>query len=300
MKKIFNKEFVIGVCVIVCIAVLIFGIDYLKGINLFQPANFYVASYSNVDGLDVAAPVKVDGYKVGQVREIRFNYEKPGKIDVVLALNKDLRLPDDSRAMLASTLMSGGYIDIKLGTSRNFLPVGGEVQTQGASDLMASLQNELMPKVNQILPRIDSLLWNLNNLVSDPALYQGIRRIDGITDNLLQTTVGLNGTINRDLPVIVRSAHGAIGNVDSVAVNLADLSRQLKALPLQPTMENIQTVTANLTAFSKQLNDPNSTLGALMNDSELYNRVNRVAADVDSLIIDIKKNPKRYISIKLL
>lgn len=88
MKKIFNKEFIIGICVITAIVILIFGIDYLKGINLFSPANFYYASYDNVAGLEISSPVTVDGYKVGQVREIQFDYENPGKIKVLLALNK--------------------------------------------------------------------------------------------------------------------------------------------------------------------------------------------------------------------
>lgn len=90
MKKIFNKEFIIGICVITAIVILIFGIDYLKGINLFSPANFYYASYDNVAGLEISSPVTVDGYKVGQVREIQFDYENPGKIKVLLALNKKI------------------------------------------------------------------------------------------------------------------------------------------------------------------------------------------------------------------
>ena len=107
MKKIFSREFVIGLCVIVALAILYFGIDYLKGINLFRPANFYTANYENVDGLAVAAPVSIDGYKVGQVREINFNYSQPGKIEVVMAVNKELMVTEVSIALIASTLLSG-------------------------------------------------------------------------------------------------------------------------------------------------------------------------------------------------
>ena len=89
-------------------------------------------------------------------------------------------------------------------------------------------------------------------------------------------------------------------NLDVVVNDLAVLSAQLKALPLQSTMDNVNATTANLSTFSAQLNDKNSTLGMLMNDPQLYNQLNRVTADIDSLIVDIKRNPKRYISIKLL
>ncbi|MBD5203260.1 MAG: MCE family protein [Bacteroidales bacterium] len=300
MKNIFKKEFIIGLSVIVAIAILFFGIEYLKGVNLFKPANFYYASYENVAGLEVSAPITVDGFKVGQVREINFNYEKPGKIQVLLALDKNLRLPENSVASISSTLMSGSYIEIKLGDAKKMLEVGSELSTAAQSDLMASLSNDIMPTVNTILPRIDSLLLNLNLLVSDPALTASIRRLDGITDNVLLMTGGLNKSLNSQVPYILGRTGKVAGNLDSITCNLMQLSADLKALPLQGTMDNVNRITENLTDFSARLNNSNSTLGKLTEDPELYNRLNRVAADVDSLIVDIKKNPKRYISIKLL
>ncbi len=300
MKKIFNKEFIIGICVIAAIVILIFGIDYLKGINLFSPANFYYASYDNVAGLEISSPVTVDGYKVGQVREIQFDYENPGKIKVLLALNKNLRIPVDSKATMGSTLMSGNFIAIKLGKSSEKIPVGGDIESYATSDLMSSLSEDIMPAVNQILPRVDSLLYNLNKLAGDPALLSSIQRLDGITGNVMNATDGLNSTINKDLPVVMRNVKSISHGLDTVTANLGILSAQLKSLPLNTTVDNVNALTDNLTKFSNQLNDPNSTLGMLMNDPELYNKLNRVAADVDSLIVDIKKNPKRYISIKLL
>lgn len=300
MKKIFNKEFIIGICVIAAIVILIFGIDYLKGINLFSPANFYYVSYDNVAGLEISSPVTVDGYKVGQVREIQFDYENPGKIKVLLALNKKLRLPIDSKATMGSTLMSGNFIAIKLGKSSEKIPVGGDIESYATSDLMSSLSEDIMPAVNQILPRVDSLLYNLNKLAGDPALLSSIQRLDGITENVMTATDGLNSTINKDLPVVMRNVKSISHGLDTVTANLGILSAQLKSLPLNTTVDNVNALTDNLTKFSNQLNDPSSTLGMLMNNPELYNKLNRVAADVDSLIVDIKKNPKRYISIKLL
>lgn len=300
MKKIFNKEFMIGLSVIAAIIILIFGIDYLKGINLFSPANFYYASYDNVAGLEISSPVTVDGYKVGQVRDIEFDYEHPGKIKVLLALNKNLHIPVDSKASMGSTLMSGNFISITLGKSSEMLQIGSEISSYEQADLMTSLNENVMPTVNQILPRIDSLLMNLNKLVGDPALLASIQRLDGITGNVMDATVGLNGVLNKDVPVVMRNVKSISHGLDTVTANLGILSAQLKALPLHTTVDNVNSLTNNLNKFSAQLNDPNSTLGQLMQDPELYNKLNRVAADVDSLIVDIKKNPKRYISIKLL
>lgn len=300
MKKIVSKEFIIGISVIAAIVVLFFGIDYLKGINLFSPANFYYASYDNVAGLEVSAPITINGYKVGQVREIQFDYQKPGKIKVLMALNKDLKIPVDSKVKMESTLMSGAFMNITLGSSKNFIAVGGDIEAIESSDLMSSLSNDIMPAVNSILPRVDSLLYNLNRLAGDPALLASIQRLDGITGDVLAATGSLRGVLGKDVPLVMRDVKSISRGLDTVQANLGALSWQLKTLPLNATVDNVNELTANLSAFSKQLNDPNSTLGKLMNDPELYNRLGRVAADVDSLIVDIKKNPKRYISIKLL
>ncbi|MBD5283686.1 MAG: MCE family protein [Bacteroides sp.] len=300
MKKLFTKEFKIGLWVIIGLVILIFGIDFLKGINLFTPTNYYIARYDNVQGIEISAPVTIDGYKVGQVREVKFDYEHPGKIEIVLALNKNLKVPEDSYAQLTPTMLSGTMIEMHLGKSKNFLPVGSEIKSLEAHDLMSSLQSDVLPTVNDILPMVDSLLKNLNTLVADPALAQSIGRLDGITANLLQTSQGLNTTMNRSVPMIMNNAGRITTSLDTVVGNLGTLSYQLKQLPLNATMDNVQAVTANLEAFSNDLRNKNSTLGMLMKDPELYNRLNRVAADVDSLIVDIKANPKRYISIKLL
>lgn len=300
MKKIFTKEFIIGLSVILAVLILFFGIEYLKGINLFKPANFYVASYSNVAGLETAAPVQIDGYKVGQVRDIKFNYENPGKIEVVLALNKSLRIPEDSKAIISTTLLSGAYVEIKLGKSPKIAEVGSNIEGMVMPDMMSSISDNLLPGVANILPRVDSLLASLNTLASDPALLKSIQRLDGITDNLSQATGGLNSVLRKDVPGIMGNAGRIASNLDTVTRNLGELSYQLKRLPLDATVENVNDLTGNLAKFSEQLNNPNSSLGMLMNDPEFYQRLNKVSADIDSLIIDIQKNPKRYISIKLL
>ena len=300
MKKLFTKEFVIGISVIMAIIILYVGIDYLKGVNLFKPANFYVAAYDNVAGLEVAAPVTVDGFKVGQVREINFDYENHGKIKVILALNKSLRLPVDSMAVIGSTLMSGAYVDIKMGKSKDLIEVGGDIATQTNPDMMASLSDNVLPAVGEILPKVDSLLANLNKLVGDPALLKSVQSLEGITDNINKASLSLNTVIGRQVPGMMNNVNHVATNLDSITRDLIVLSAELKRLPISSTMDNVNEMTGNLAKFSNQLNSRESTLGLLMNDPELYNRINRLSADVDSLIVDLQKNPKRYISIKLL
>ncbi|MDE6560581.1 MAG: MlaD family protein [Muribaculaceae bacterium] len=300
MKKIFNREFAIGLSVIVAILILIFGIDFLKGINLFRPAHYYLAYYDNVDELTVSSPVLINGFKVGQVREVNFDYTKPGKVEVVMALDKNLKLPEGTRADIGTTLLSGARIELTMGKGPEMLPTGSELQTGVKEGLMSSVQDGLMPAITGILPKVDSLLYNLNLLVADPALSASIGRLDGITSNLLATTQGLNSTMNNQVPRLANNTVKLTQSLDTIVGNLGQLSYQLKSLPIDATVDNVNQLTANLSQFSRQLNDKNSTLGLLTSDPELYNQLTRVSADIDSLLVDIKKNPKRYISIKLL
>lgn len=315
MKKLFSKEFIIGLCVIMALCILFFGINYLKGINLFQPANYYTVSYKNVGGLETAAAVTIDGYKVGQVRNVEFDYAHPGVIKVTLALNDELRVPEDSQAELASSLLGGPSIVLHLGSSSKMLPVGGEIQAaQPSADLMGTVTNDIMPTVTHMLPTIDSLAVNLNLtarnialLSANPALNRTVTRLDQISANIAALSLSLRNSLgpaiaqsSSQLPVIMNNTASITTRLDSVAYDLSVLSSQLKTLPLDGTMQNIEAITANLNKMSNDLNNPNGTLGKLMNDPALYNSLHRVTSDIDSLIIDIKKNPKRYISIKLL
>ena len=300
MKKIFTKEVIIGICVALALVILFVGIEFLKGVNVFKPGNYYIAEYENVAGLESAAPVMIDGYKVGQVREISFNYENPGKIQVLLSLNKHLHLPVDSKAVIGSTLLSGSFVEIILGKSSEMIPVGGEIEASTGSDLMSNISDNVLPAVTSIIPKVDSLLLSVNRLAADPALMASIKNLETITGNVASASKNLDVLMKRQVPSILNTAGDTFANLDSFASNLSILSQELNKLPLHQTMGNVNMLTANLAKFSEQLNDPHSTLGELTSDSELYDRLNRLTADIDSLIIDIKKNPKRYISIKLL
>jgi phospholipid/cholesterol/gamma-HCH transport system substrate-binding protein len=209
-------------------------------------------------------------------------------------------VPEGTVAVIESGLLSGAYVNLKLGNSTKYVEVGSEIQTSSAPDLMASVSQEILPSVSSVLTKVDTLLYNVNNLASHPALTASIQRLDGISYNLLSATGGLNTTLTRQTPLLMNSVGKIAVNLDTITTDLTKFSASLNNLPLDATMENVNRLTENLIAFSNQLNNQKSTLGLLMNDPELYNRLNQISADVDSLIVDIKKNPKRYISIKLL
>ncbi|MGM9846503.1 MAG: MlaD family protein [Muribaculaceae bacterium] len=294
-----RKEITISICVILSLCILFLGIDFLKGVNVFKPSNYYTASYTNVNGLAVSAPVTINGYKIGLVRSIEYQYDNPGHVGVEFSLDKELKLPVGSKAVIVCDMLGTATVQLILTDNKEFHNVGDEIIGETASGLMDNLSNDLMPGVANIFPKIDSLLTSINKLVSDPALEASVKRLDAITANLQATVVSLDKA-SKSLPKVMTNIEGVTDNVNTITGNIAVLSEELKNAPIDSTLMNIQQTTENLRLLTEELNNPNSSLGLLMNDPQLYNNLNNTVKSLDSLFIDIKKNPKRYINIKLL
>ncbi len=303
MNKLFSREVKIGASVLIALVALVFGINYLKGVNIFKAANYYYASYTNVTGLAQSAPVTLNGYKVGLVREIAYEYDNPGHVRVELSLDRQLRLPEGTSAVIVTDMLGTSTIELKMGTSPNFIEVGNKLKGVEGSGLMDKVSTELMPTVMQIAPHLDSLVVALHTIAADPALLTAVRRLDVIMANLETST----NQLNRALPAIMGNANTTMANVSEISANisqvskaLASLSDDLKNMPLDSTVTHLNSITANLDEATSKLNSTNSSLGLLLNDPGLYNNLNNSAAHVDSILIDLKKQPKRYIpSIKI-
>lgn len=299
MKRIFSKEVVIGLCVLIALVVLFLGIDFLKGVNVFAPSNYYYSTYTNVEGLAVSSPVRLNGFKVGQVRDIRYDYANPGHVIVEMSLDRKLQLPKGTKAVLATDILGTAGISLEMATAEKMHLVGDTIQGMNASGLMDALSQDLMPSAAAIFPKVDTLLTNINALVADPAMVQSVKRLDAITASLELTTRRL-ALLTASLQPITADVKNITGNVSTITSDLTSLSGTMANLPLDSLVLDLQATTANLRALSEELDNPNSTLGKVLHDPTLYNNLNSTISSLDSLFVDIKKNPKRYISIKLL
>lgn len=300
MKTKFSKEVLIGLSVLIAGLALFFGINYLKGINLFKAANYYYVSYTNVSGLAVSAPVTLNGYQVGLVREIEYEYDNPGHVRVELSLDRKLNIPAGSEAIIESDMLGTASIALKFSENKDFHDVGDKLVGVVSTGLMDNVKDELMPNVVVVISRIDTMLSALNTVVSDPALLQSVKRLDAITANLERSTAQLSVMMNSSVPGVVTNVNELSANLNTISSDLTELSGQLKGLPIDSTMRNVYQITQNVNDLTSKLQDDNSTLGLLMNDTQLYDNMNNAVGSLDSLLIDVKKNPKRYISIKLL
>ena len=299
MKLAYKKEIGIGLSVLVALLCLFFLINYLKGINIFHSSNYYFVSYTDVKGLAISAPVSLNGYKVGQVKDIKYDYANPGHIDVELSLTSELKIPKGSKAQLSIDLLGTTSINLELSSGNEYYKVGDYIDGVVGSGMTEKLSEDVIPQVGPILEKVDSLLTGMNRLVSDPALMSTLSRMDAISANLNVAMANLSRA-SISLPEGIQNADSTMSNIAVLSANLAEFSEGLNKLPLDSTMANVNRISDNLRVLSDELNNPNSTLGLLLHDPQLYQSLTKTVGSLDSLFIDIKKNPKRYISIKLL
>lgn len=298
--KFLSKNVKIALTVLVGLALLYWGINYLKGINLLTPANSYYTEVESTDGLLTASPVTVNGFQVGQIRDIKYDYEN-NKITILLTMNKEMKIPEGSTINQVSGLLGGASLVLNLGKGPAMKP-GSFIPITDVPGIMDNVKENMLPMVTDMLPKVDSIMNNVNGITGDPALLAALARLDGITRQLQisaqHLTTLMNG-LNRSVPGVMNNVNGITNNLTGASGNLSDLSVSLKQLPLDSTVQTLNATLANLEALSKQLNDKNSTLGKVMNDRELYDNANHAIASLDSLLTDIKANPKRYINIKV-
>ncbi len=299
MRKFFTREVMIGVAVLISMGLLLWGINYLKGVNLFKPANYYSVKYSQVSGLTASAPVTINGFQVGLVRDVAYDYDNNGKIIVELSLDKELKLPVGTEAMVVTDMLGTSTIALKLSDSTDYYEVGAEIPGTVQAGLMDNVSKDVLPALAVMMPKIDSILTSINTILANPALNASVSRIDKITANLEQTTDVLNRTMAKNMPEIMSNANALTNDLTVVSVNLAEVSDELKKLPLDSTMNNVNATMANMKAITDKVNGKDSSVGLLLNDTRLYNHADQTILSLDSLFKDIKANPKRYINVKV-
>lgn len=299
MKSILRKEVIIGLIVIVAMLILFFGINFLKGVNLFKASNYYYAVYGNVEGLAQSAPVTINGFKVGIVRDIKYDYSNPGHVIVEMSVDKSLRVPVGSEAVLASDLLGTASIALKLvPAGAGFHNVGDTLVSKVNAGMMAGISDNLMPAVNAMIPKLDSLFTSLNAIAANPALHQSINRLDDITAELNGTLRALRAA-TASLGPITTDIKSITGNVDTMTGDLAVVSGRLREAPIDSIAVDLSATMANLKQLTESLNNPDGSVGKLTSDPALYDNLNATITSLDSLFVDIKRNPKRYISIKV-
>lgn len=293
--KIFSKEVQIALVAIVGIVVMFFGLKFLKGMTLFTTANSYYAKFDNVAGLSVSSPIYSNGYRVGVVEDVIYNYEGGNEIIAVLGLNNKMSIPNGTTAEISKDLMGNVELDLILGPNPVDQMEPGDTIFGHIQMSALSKASEMIPQIQQMLPKLDSILANVNMLLSDPSLSHSLHNIDQITANLTSTTNELHhlsANLKTQVPGMMEKADNVLANTNTLTKNLSDLDIAMTMAKVNNTLQNVEQMTA-------KLNSNDGTLGLLMRDQELYRNAASTMGHVDSLMIDLKQHPKRYVHFSI-
>ena len=286
-----TKEIKIALVAIVGILIMYFGINFLKGMNLFSTNNAYYMTFDDIQGLGASTPIYADGYKVGTVDGMEYDYKENGPIKVKVDINKDLRIPQGSKAEIVKDLRGNLQVNLLLANNpRERVEPGGVIPGAVNGGMMDKAAN-LIPVVEKMLPKLDSILTSVNALLADPALAASLHNVETITSNLTVSTRELNtlmAGLNKQVPGMVRKANGVLDNTNRLTANLASLD-------VQGTLNKVNQTLESAHQFTEKLNSNQGSLGLLMNDTKLYDNLTSTMSHADSLVIDLKAHPKRYV-----
>ncbi len=293
MKKYFTKEVKIAISVIISAVILYFGIEFLKGVNLMQPSNYYYVKYANVTGLTVSTPVTVDGFKVGLVRNIEYDYDAYHGAVVEVMLDKKLKVPEGSKIVLQADLLGTVTLNLQLNKYvSTYCSPGDYLEGEIAEGLMESVEEDLLPTITAMIPKIDSVLTGLNAIVHSQELNTTLTNVARISDELSGVSHRLSLMMTDTVPAI-------LSDVKRITHHLDGFTAELSNSHIDQTIKHIDEVVLSVDTLVAKLHQPDNTVGALLSDRQLYDALQHTVLSADSLLIDLRLNPKRYVHFSL-
>ena len=288
----YSRELKVGVLAIVCLGILYFGFNFLKGINIFSPTKVYVGTFDRVNGLTEQAPVYIKGYKVGLVESIQYDFKQSPAFTVAVSIDKAIELPRGTEmALVADGLLGGGAIELQLPALMNrAMPYqnGDTLPTLIVPGLIDNLQTGLLAQLDSILTEANNLLASLNNEMEQGSLHATLQNVERITNDLTVSSKDIRKLTHNQLPAIM-------DKVDTTIVGLQDIVADVQAADIQRT---ISTLDSTIHVLNTALQSENGTLGLLLNDTELHDNLNTTlknlntaVMNVDTIIMSIKARP---------
>lgn len=292
IMKYFTKEVRIGIAGIIALCILVYGINYLKGIDMFKPSSYFYVKFKNSNGLTKSSPVFADGYRVGIVRDLHYNYKESGNVIAEIDVDPELRIPKGSTAELATELMGGVKMNLLLANNpREKYQVGDTIPGNINNGIMEKVAT-VMPQVEKMLPKLDSILASLNLILGDPAIPKTLHNLQSTMANMEIASSQLQKLIGNDIPQLTNK-------LNTIGDNFITISDNLKGIDYNTTFAKVDSTLANIKRVTDQLNRKDNTIGLLLNDPSLYYNLSTTSANAASLLEDLKLHPKRYVHFSL-
>lgn len=290
--KYITKEIKIGFAGIAALCILIYGINYLKGIHMFKPSSYFYVQFQNINGLTKSSPVFADGFRVGIVRDLIYDYEQPGKVIAEIDVEPELRIPKGSSAELTSDMLGGIKMTLLLANNpRERLKAGDTIPGKLNNGVMEKAAT-MVPQIEKMLPKLDSILSSLNTVLADPALPTTLHNVEQLTGSMAVTSRKLEQLMSNDIPELT-------GKLNTIGDNFAQISGNLKQMDYASALQKVDSTLTNVKRITDQLGRTDNTVGLLLNDPTLYQNLNATTANAASLLEDLKSHPKRYVHFSI-
>lgn len=295
MKKFkLSREVRVGILAVVAIFVLYFGLNFLKGVDIFKPVHYYHTNFSKLDGLVPSSPVFIKGYKVGQVESINYDFLQENSFMVKISVDKNIRIPKNSVIELYDDGLMGGKAIQLLFTqnTESFHLSGDTLPSQIAVGLFDQLSTDLLPRIQDIAIQADSLLLSVRTLVEDESVQNSLKSIERTTADLAESSSSLKKIVQNDIPKVIHNVHVLTDDFTAISGNL-------KQIDFAATMDQVDVTIKDLNQITRKVNDSEGSLGLLLNDKNLYMSLVNVSNSADELLIDLRQSPKRYVHFSL-
>ena len=281
------REIKVGILAAVCVFLLFFGLNFLKGVNIFSPTNAYHGVYYNLHGLEEQAAVYICGHKVGQVDKIHYDFTRDSAFTIDISIAKDIALPVGTQmALVSDGLLGGMAVELQMPayTPQSELVAHGAVlPTTYVPGLMESVQGDLLAHIDEAIQGVDSLVAALHQQLEGDHLKATLTNVDRISGNLTSVSSDLKHMMNNQVPRIVNNADTAVANLNTV---VADIKRA----DLAATVARVDTAVDNVNALVTDVRKP---------IKPLLQHIDATVISADSLIVDLKAHPKRYVHFSL-
>lgn len=290
--KYLSKEGKIGLTFIIAIIILYFGINFLKGHSTLAKEYTYYVVYNQVGGLTSSSPITINGYKVGNVTDVLYDFKAPNHIVVKLNINKELQIPKGSKVYMISELLGGVSLDLRLASGNHYYEAGDTLEAGVAHGLTGKIEEEMLPQLNAMLPKIDSLISALYTIASNDHINSTLSHAAEVSGKLSLTADEFNRLLKDDIPTLVK-------HLSQTGANIEQISTQLAMVDYAQTIAQIDSTVNNLQHLSKVLLSEEGAAGRLLSDTTFYHNLNSLCDNANALIEDIKKHPTRYINISV-
>lgn len=291
-KSFAKKEFTIGIIGIAALLTIYLIINFFKGINLFDSGDIYYLQFERIGKISNSSPVYINGYKAGNVKNIAYNFEDNGDIVITVSIDEKIKLPAESYAKITTQVLGDSEISIIPMGEGGYISAGDTLPGVADLGIMSEMGEKMGPIFNDLLPKVDTLLTHLNTVISNPAITQILANSEQLTAELNATTKELKNLLNGDIPEITERMIEIEDNVAKVSGELAEVDYRQFAATLDSTLSNLHNITS-------ALNNGEGTAGQLLKDTTLYSNLNSTCQEAESLLKDLRENPKRYVHFSI-